>query len=149
MDLLGRHPSRILTTDHVGAEIEEDEQRTRYAAAIAAGHLDTCTVTDPVELALYMRLGPGQRLGHGECSAIAVVLNRHCAIAIDDNKAINRALREAGVAAARLEIVHTPDVMVTLIRAGSLTIAEADHIKDVWAQNHRFRIKSVSFRNLL
>jgi predicted nucleic acid-binding protein len=100
MDLLGRHPCRFLATDHVEAEIEDDEQRARYMAAIAAGHLETCTVTDSEEVALYMRLGPGQRLGSGECSAIAVALRRHHAIAIDDNKAVNRALREAGLKSA-------------------------------------------------
>ena len=65
MDLLGRHPCHFVATDHVEAEIEDNEQRARYAAAVAAGHLETCTVTDPKEVALYMRLGPGQRLGSG------------------------------------------------------------------------------------
>ena len=97
MDLLGRHPCRFLATDHVEAEIEDDEQRARYAAAVTAGHLETCTVTDPGEVALYMRLGPGQRLGSGECSAIAVAIIRRCAIAVDDNRAVSRAMREAGL----------------------------------------------------
>jgi predicted nucleic acid-binding protein len=149
MDLLRRHPSRFLVTDHVESEIEEDEQRVRFAAAIAAGCLETCTVTDPAEVALYMRLGPGKRLGSGECSAIAVALRRHYAIAIDDNKALNRALREAGLAAAKLEIMRTPDVIVALIRAGALSIAEADYIRDIWARHHRFRIKVASFKDLL
>ena len=149
MDLLGRHPCRFVATDHVEAEIEDDEQRARYAAAVAAGYLETCTVTDAKEVALYMRLGPGQRLGSGECSAIAVALNRHHAIAIDDNKAVNRALLEAGLAATKLEIMRTPDVMVVLIRAGVLTLEEADSIKDVWGQQHRFRIQAASFRDLL
>ena len=149
MDLLGRHPCRFLATDHVTVEIADDEQRARYMAAIAAGYIETCAVTDPGEVALYMRLGPGQRLGSGECSAIAVAIRRHHAIAIDDNKAVNRALREAGLAAVTLEIMRTPDVMVTLIRAGVLTIAEADEIKDAWARRHRFRIKAASFGDIL
>lgn len=149
MDLLGRHPCRFVATDHVEAEIEDDEQRARYAAAVAAGYLETCTVTDAKEVALYMRLGPGQRLGSGECSAIAVALNRHHAIAIDDNKAVNRALLEAGLAATKLEIMRTPDVMVVLIRAGVLTLEEADSIKDVWGRQHRFRVQAASFRDLL
>ncbi len=149
MDLLGRHPRHFVATDHVEAEIEDNEQRARYAAAVAAGHLETCTVTDPKEVALYMRLGPGQRLGAGECSAIAVALNRHHAIAMDDIKAVNRALREAGLSAVKLEIMRTPDVMVTLIRTGILNVAEADSIKDAWEQQHRFRIKAGSFRDIL
>lgn len=149
MDLLGRHPSRFVATDHVEIEIEDDEQRRRYVAAVAAGHLETCTVTDPEEVALYMRLGPGQRLGAGECSAIAVALSRRHAIAIDDNKAVNRGLREAGLTSTKLEIMRTPDVIVTLIRAELLTIAEADSIKEVWEKRHRFRIKAASFRDVL
>jgi hypothetical protein len=149
MDLLGRHPCRFVATDHVDLEIEDDEQRRRYAAAIATGHLETCTVTDSEELALFMRLGPGQRLGAGECSAIAVALNRHYVIAIDDNKAVNRALREAGLSAKKLEIMRTPDVIVTLISAGILTIAEADFIKEIWAKQHRFRIRAASFKDVL
>jgi predicted nucleic acid-binding protein len=149
MDLLGRHPCRFLATDHVDVEIEDDEQRRRYAAAVAAGHLETCTVTDPDEVELYMRLSRGQRLGAGECSAIAVAVNRRYAVAIDDNKAVNRALREVGFAAPRLEIVRTPDVMVALIRAGVLAIAEADSIKETWEKRHRFRIKAASFGDIL
>jgi predicted nucleic acid-binding protein len=149
MDLLGRHPCRFVVTDHVDIEIDDDEQRRRYVAALAAGHLETCTVIDPEEVALFMRLGPGQRLGAGECSAIAVALNRHYVIAIDDNKAMNRALREAGLVAKKLEVMRTPDLMVTLIRAGILTITEADLIKEIWEKQHRFRIKAASFENIL
>ena len=148
MDLLGRYPGRFLATDHVASEIEDDEQRVRYEEAVAAGYIETCIVTDPDEVALYMRLGPGLRLGSGECSAIAVAIKRHHSIAIDDNKAVRRALREAGLAATKLEVKRTPDVVVVLIRAGILTIAEADSIKDLWAQRFRFRIKASSFRDL-
>ncbi|HEY1930560.1 MAG TPA: hypothetical protein VGG99_00970 [Acetobacteraceae bacterium] len=149
MELLGRHPSRFLATDHVEAEIEDDAQRARFSAVVAAGHIETCSVTEPDELALFMHLGAGRRLGAGECSAIAVAITRRYAIAIDDNKAVNRALREAGLTATQLEIMRTPDVIVALIRAGTLTVEEADNIKDDWAQRHRFRVKAASFRDLL
>ncbi len=151
MDLIARSPRRMLVTDHVKAEITADypDQRARFDAALAANRLDECRVDDPAELALFMRLGPGQRLGAGECSAIAVALTRGHPIAIDDVRAITRALREAKIAHANLEICRTPDIMVTLIRAGALDVDAADRIKDEWAQHHRFRIKAVSFRDLL
>jgi hypothetical protein len=65
MDLIGRHPQRFLATDHVDAEITNDyaEQRTRYQNAVASGLLDTCTVVHPEEVELFLRLGPGERLG--------------------------------------------------------------------------------------
>jgi hypothetical protein len=78
------------------------------------------------------------------CAAVAI--NRRYAIAIDDSRAIRRAIREVG---ATLEIVTTIDVMVTLIRLGVLDIDAADRIKDDWAQHHKFRIKAASFRDLL
>lgn len=149
MDLLRHYPGRFLATDHVAAEIEDDEQRARYNAAVVAGIIDTCIVDNPEEVALYMRLNPGRRLGHGECSAIAVALKRRHTLAIDDNKALHRALREADLTGSRLQVVRTPDVMVSLIRSKALTVAEADRIKDTWARHHRFRIKAGSFKELL
>jgi predicted nucleic acid-binding protein len=148
MDLIGRHPQRFLATDHVGAEITSSypEQQERYQSAVASGLLDTCSVVDPEEVALFLKLGPGQQLGAGECSAIAVAIRRRYPIAIDDNRAIKRAIREVG---AKLEVVRTTDLMVSLIRAGILDVAAADRIKDDWAQYHRFKIKADSFQELL
>jgi len=149
MDLIGGHPRRFLVTDHVETEISHDDQRTAFLAAVAAGHLDTCTVTDLREVELFLRLGPGVRLGAGECSALAVAMHRRHAVAIDDNRALNRAFRTAGLSSTRIEIIRTPDVVVGLIRAGVLTIEEADCIKDRWAREHRFTIKTASFSDLL
>ena len=151
MDLVSRYPGRFLATDHVESELADDypEQQTRYVAAVSAGLLDTCSVTDPAEVALFLRLGPGMRLGAGECSALAVALSRGHAIAIDDSRAINTALREAESTGAQLVVVRTQDIIVSLIRASVLTLEEADHIKATWEQHHRFRLKARSFRDLL
>jgi predicted nucleic acid-binding protein len=148
MDLIGHHPQRFLATDHVEAEITSDypDQRTRYQAAVVSGQLDTCSVVDPDEVTLFLRLRPGERLGAGECSAIAVAINRKYPIAIDDDRAVKRAVREMG---AKLEVVKTVDVIVTLIRTGVLNTDAADQIKDEWTHQHRFRIKAASFRDLL
>ena len=96
MDLIGRHPQRFLATDHVGAEITSSypEEQERYQAAVASGLLDTCSVVDPEEVTLFLKLGPGQQLGAGECSAIAVAIRRRYPIAIDDNRAVKRAIRD-------------------------------------------------------
>lgn len=149
MDLFGHHPDRFLVTSHVEAEIEDDEQRLRYEIACSVGHLEICTVTDVEEIALFARLNRSQRLGVGECSAIAVAVRRGYTLAIDDNKALNRAIREAGLIAANLPILRTQDVVLSLIRTGVLSVQEADDIKDVWARYHRFRLKLKSFRELL
>jgi predicted nucleic acid-binding protein len=108
--------------------------------------LDTCSVVDPEEVELFLRLRAGGRLGAGECSALAVAVHRRYPIAIDDNRAVKRAARELG---AKLEILRTVDVMVGLIGAGVLDVLAADEIKLLWAQHHRFRIKAKSFGELL
>jgi predicted nucleic acid-binding protein len=149
IDLIGKHPRRFLATDHVANEINEETQLATFRAAVAEGQIDTCKVDDPREVELFLRLGPGVRLGAGECSALAVALNRGHAIAIDDNRAVNRAFRTAGLGSARIEIIRTSDVVVALICAGVLTVQEADVIKDVWARHHRFRIKAATFADLL
>lgn len=79
-------------------------------------------------MALLLKLGSEQQLGAGECSAIAV--------AIDGNRAVKRAIREVG---AKLEVVRTADLMVSLIRAGILDVAAADRIKDDWTQYYRVK----------
>ena len=67
MDLIGRHLGRFLATDHVESELAVDypDQRARYQAAVGTNLLDTCSVTDPAEVELFLRLGPGVRLGAG------------------------------------------------------------------------------------
>jgi predicted nucleic acid-binding protein len=148
MDLLVRYPRRFLVTDHVASEIADayPEQRARYDAAIKAGQMDVCSVTDIDEVNLFLRLRPGNRLGVGECSAIAVAMKRQHALAIDDNRAVKTAIRDIGMA---VDIIRTSNVMITLIRSGRLDLAEADAIKTDWEQNHRFRIKAASFSELL
>jgi predicted nucleic acid-binding protein len=148
MDLLVRYPRRFLVTDHVASEIADayPDQKVRYDAAIATCQIDVCSVTEIDEVNLFLQLRPGNRLGLGECSAIAVAMKRQHGLAIDDNRAVKTAIREVGMA---VEIIRTIDVMVTLIRAGILDLTEADAIKDDWKQNHRFRIKAASFSELL
>lgn len=43
----------------------------------------------------------------------------------------------------------TASIMVALIRAGTLSVAEADSIKADWEANHRFRLKFATFGDLV
>jgi hypothetical protein len=70
-------------------------------------------------------------------------------VAIDDNRALNRAFPSAGLGSTRIEIIRTPDVIVGLLHAGVLTVKEADRIKETWVREHRFTIKTASFADLL
>lgn len=149
MDLLGMHRGSFVATDHVADEITRPLQRKRYEHACRAGHIVEEHIADPAEVDIFLRLDDRGRLGVGERSAIAVALNRGYRLAMDDNKAIRRALAEAGLAALELDIVRTESIVLELIRHGVLTIEEADDMLADWAANHRFKASSSSFRALL
>jgi predicted nucleic acid-binding protein len=151
MDLLGAHADPFITTDHVAAEIADayPDQQARYRAALDAGHLIEQRVDDPAEVELFLRLARGQRLGAGERSAIAVALKRSYRLAIDDSRAIRRALQEVGVTGNPIEIARTQDIVVELIRRSILSVEGADAIRVDWANHHRFRLQITSFDDLL
>lgn len=149
VDLIGSHPDSFIATDHVAAEIIKPEQQNRYAAALSAGHLVEQRVKDPVEVELFDRLSQRGRLGAGERSAIAVAINRNHRLAIEDNRALNRAVQEAETLGNPLSILRTQDIIVELIKRQTLTIETADAMLADWADNHRFKLKISSFRELL
>jgi predicted nucleic acid-binding protein len=146
-DLLGRHSRDYVVTDHVAAELTDHypDQQTRYADAVAAGEVRELTVTAPDSVELFGRLSASGRIGAGECSAIALAVTRHLVLAIDDRRAIKEALRFE----RDLKILKTQDLMVSMIRESLLELHEADAIKKVWAERHRFRLSFGSFSELL
>ena len=151
MDLIGAHPASFIATDHVAAEITGTypDQQARYAAALNAAQLLEQRIDDLAELEMFLRLAAKGRLGAGERAAIAVALNRGCALAIDDSRAIQRALQEAALGQNALTILRTQDVMIELIRRRTITVEAADAILLDWATNHRFKLKIASFRERL
>jgi len=149
MDLIGAHPDSFIATDHVNAEITEPDQKSRYSTALSAGYLVEQRVDDSVEVEIFLRLSRGGRLGAGERSAIAVALNRNYRLAIQDNRAIGRAIQEAGISGNPVSIMRTQDIVVELIRSQALTVEMADALLVNWASNHRFRLNISSFRELL
>ena len=151
MDLIGAHPASFIATDHVAAEIADTypDQQARYAAALNAAQLTEQRIDDPSELEMFLRLAAKGRLGAGERAAIAVALNRGCDLAIDDSRAIRRALEEAALWENVLSILRTQDIVVELIRKGVVSVEAADAIHVDWATNHRFKLKIVSFQDLL
>lgn len=144
LDLLTRHPRySFLITDHVRAEITQHypNQRSRLEAALNAGEFVEIQVTDPVELQAFAHLDGGRRLGAGECSAIAVAANRRLPLALDDK----RAQREAQVFCSEIVLLSTESLMISLIHAGVIDVADADSIKLDWEQKYRFKLSFSSF----
>lgn len=147
MDLLGALPHAFLATNHVGAEITDSypDQIKRYEVALASGIVVEVSLSSDKELELFAELSSSGRLGMGECSAIACAIYRACTLAIDDRRAIAQARRTS----RRLLIVRTECLVTEMIRAGLLTILEADKIKEDWSTNHRFTLTISSFQELL
>jgi hypothetical protein len=151
MDLIGVHPASFIATDHVAAEIADTypDQQARYAVALNAAQLTEQRIDDPSELEMLLRLSAKGRLGAGERAAIAVALNRGCALAVDDSRAMRRAIEEAVLGQNSLTILRTQDIVVELIKRQVMSVEAADTILRDWATNHRFKIKVRSFRDLL
>lgn len=147
MDLIASHASRFVITDHVATEITDyyPEQQERLDKALAAGVIGKLSVSGETELGLFGALSATGRLGPGESAAIAYAIANDHALAIDDRTAANQALRLK----PDLVVLGTQDIMVQLIRAGGIALAEADRIKNTWATEHRFRLTITSFRDLL
>lgn len=147
-DLLARHPNyRFVVPDLVRNEVGTKPcyaaQAARLEAAIAAGHLlpdDPAEATDLAELAAFAAMST-LKIGEGERAAVAAAFARGLPLAMDDHRAWNRsATHSAGLARE-----NTVSIVVALIKAGVLTVAEADAIKADWQANHSFTLTFASF----
>ena len=145
VDLLGKLGSPVLLLDQVHAEIIRPEQRQVVTEAIAAGIMDLESVTDIAEVTLFAALRSGGRLGAGECAVLAVSLNRNLIAGLQDKRARAEGKRRSRA----LRLCGTEDLMVTLLRNGTVTLADADQLLVEWATHHRFRLKIASFSELL
>ncbi len=147
VELLTSLPEKqFFITEHVRAEVTSHypEQFERLAVALVNGQLTEISVTEIAEVEVFAKLS-ATGLGVGECSAIAVAACRGHAIAIDDKTALKRLASLYPTVAA----FTTKLIMLELVRAGQLSIADADAIKVDWQQNHRFHLPFASFAELL
>ena len=147
MDLIARHSHQFIVTDHVAAEVTDfySDQRTRLDIALQSGALQQVRIDDQREVAMFSSLIASQRLGSGECSAIAVAICREYTLAMDDRRAANQA---RGVR-RDLRILTTRDLVVAMIHENLLSVAQADDLKEMWANRHRFRLPIESFSDVI
>jgi predicted nucleic acid-binding protein len=145
-DLLASHPAyRFVVVDLVRKEITRrySAQVTRLEAALTAGQLlpdNPPGKIDRVELETFAAMS-ALKIGEGERAAIAAARTRGLALAMDDE----RAWKRAATFCAGVPRESTVSVMVSLIKAGVIDVAQADAIKADWAANHRFRLLFGSF----
>ena len=147
LDLLGNCSLHFLVTDHVKAEINDNfpDQLQRFQNGLQQRILEEINVAEPAEIELFANLLQKGKLGIGECSAISVAIHRKYSLAIDDNLAIKSALSLA----PHLHILRTQDLMVKMIQEGIMNILDADTMLRDWEENHRFKLKINTFKELL
>jgi predicted nucleic acid-binding protein len=132
--------------NHVIAEVSYEGEVERLQAALAAGTVTEIEITDLVEIGLYDELRRGGRLGDGESACLAVAATRRWAIAADEKGRLRREIVER---LGEDYLLDTPGALVAALRAGILTVPEAEAIREELAR-HRFAMKDVPpFEDLL
>lgn len=142
LDLLCHHEDyRITVTEHVRREVRYPDQAAELSVALAAGDIAEIQVTDPIELAIFAELNAV--LGRGESASIAVAANRGWIIAIDE---LGRARREVYERIGKNRLINTLGFILSCVRNGAITVAEADNIKArLESQGQTFTVSFESF----
>lgn len=144
LSILGRLAQfEFVVPDEVVGEILNVDQAAALQAAIDAQHLARVSFQDTEELTEFAALA--SFLGKGESACLALAQQRGWWVASDEGGAFRREAQQR-LGAGRL--VNTPGILLSAIRAGVLTVDEADQAKAVLEQ-HRFRVRFGSFRELL
>lgn len=146
LDLLRHHEGyELVVTEHVRREVTYPDQSAELATALSAGDIEEIQLTDIVELRIFAELNAV--LGRGESAAIAVAANRGWMIAMDE---LGRAQREAYARVGRNRLINTPGLILSCIRSGAVSVAEADGIKiALESQGQSFAVSFESFGDLL
>lgn len=144
LGLLGRIPNcEFVVPVQVLEEITIPEQRAEIEAAIAAGWVKVEASSDLDSIAMFTELI--SRIGRGESACIALAAKNGWHIASDEK---GRFLREAEARVGAKRVLTTVDVFILAIKAGLLTIEEADADKAT-LEGKRFRVKFASYRDLV
>jgi predicted nucleic acid-binding protein len=133
----------FVVPDHVREEITNDEQRTELDGAIAAGCLKVEAITDLDVLVVFTELIAN--IGRGEAACIALAAKCGWYIASDEKR---RFLREAEARLGSGRVLGTVDIFVLAIRAGLISVEEADSDKLV-LEGRRFKVPFSSYREIL
>jgi predicted nucleic acid-binding protein len=142
--LLGRLPGHeFVVADEVVAEVTAAEQARALASALAEGVLRRESLVGVEALTLFAELT--RVMGRGEAASLALAVTRRWLVASDEKRVFRREA-QARLGAGRL--LTTPGVLVLAIRAGLLSVEEADGIKAL-LESKRFGMTFVSFRDVL
>ncbi len=144
LDICGRLPEyEFVVPDHVREEIIRDAHRRALDDAVARGVLRIEPIVAIEALTLFTELI--LHLGRGESACLALAVTNGWLVASDEKR---RFRREAEDRLGKDRIVGTADLFVLAIRAGLVTIEEADADKALLEQQ-RFTMGFKSFRDLV
>jgi predicted nucleic acid-binding protein len=133
----------FIVVEEVVAEITVPDQAAALTAAIGSGWLKQMRVDDPVSLALFAELSA--IMGRGEAASLALAATGKFDIACDEKRVFRReAVKRLGTD----RILTTPGIFVLAIRAGAITVEQADNAKVLLAQR-RFEMTFASFKDVL
>jgi predicted nucleic acid-binding protein len=144
LELLAKlSPYSFVVPEEVVNEVTDSDQAQALQGAISSGVVDVIQLTDPAELAIYA--GLLNILGSGEAACLSLAECRQWLIASDEKKKFRR---EAVTRLGSGRMLNTPGILALAIRAGILTVEDADQAKAVLEQ-HRFIMSFASFRDIL
>lgn len=132
----------FVVPEDVVAEIVDPRQREEVDRAVTEHRLRIVTISEPDDLAAYGELR--RVLGRGEAACIVLAKRHGWLIACDEK---GRFQREATTALGAGRVVNTAGLLVMAIRAGAMSVADADHAKDI-LERHRFKMPFASFSDL-
>lgn len=124
------------------AEIRDATQARTLEAAVSGGQVRVERITDPEDLFCYV--GLRTVLGSGEAACLTLAERHGWFVASDEKR---RFRREATERLGADRVISTPGLLVLAIRAGLLSVDEADAAKVVLEQ-HRFKMRFASFVSL-
>jgi predicted nucleic acid-binding protein len=144
LGLLAKIPNHeFVVPEHVREEITIAEQRDTLDAAVNDGWLKVEVIDDLGAITAFTELIA--HIGRGEAACIAIAAKEGWYIASDEKK---RFLREAEARVGVGRVITTVDVFVLAIRAGLLTVADADADK-LTLETKRFKVSFTSYRELV
>lgn len=144
LGLLAKIPNHeFVVPEHVREEITTPEQRATLDAAVNGGWLKVETIDDLGAITAFTELIA--HIGRGEAACIAIAAKKGWHIASDEKK---RFLREAEARVGVGRVITTVDVFVLAIKAGLLTVEDADADK-VALESRRFKVPFTSYRELV
>ena len=133
----------FVVPDEVISEVTQPDQKNIVEVALSERVLKRESISAPAELSLYADLL--QILGSGESACIALAACRGWMVACDERRVF---LREARNRLGEGRILNTAGLYLLWIRAGILTVSDADQAKEV-LESRRFKFAFRSFGDLV